>query len=1102
MRSFYQSCFLLVVMLLPAGLPAQNTTKANFSGDPTSGCAALTVIFYDYSTNATSWTWTFTGGEPSSAKGQGPHTVVYSDPGSFTVSLSVVGQYGFDTETKSNYIQVEDCTPVADFSVSPSEGCAPLTVVYTDQSSYAETWSWSFPGGEPSSASTQGPHAVTYNTAGEYGAKLAISNQYGKDKTTKENIVTVNNCQYDFGDAPRSYGTLKSEGGAYHQIDPKMYLGQGVDAEDDGQPDDEAMGDDNNGSDDEDGVEFLKPLIAGEMSQVAVVASQSGMLKAWIDFDQNGAFDGSELIIDSQVATGSNNFTFDIPVDAKEGKTFGRFRYGAESMKGPTGGPIFGGEVNDFYLDIEIPNELDFGDAPDGSLAYLGRWIEFSDDDVIGHFPTCGYRVGINHGTVGKRYFGDSVDYETEGNGGDCSGSDGDELNALDGDAGIRETKIYHIAQREAAAGSRPTWYVESAGVWQCSYDNFNTCEIAEWGRQLDLAYHVDDESGAYVNVLIDWNFNGGWNDGHGRDIRCLDPDPPVLTEYVLRDFYVPQGHGMLSRLTAPDFRIGRQPGYVWMRCTITDVPINDENWTGDGVFADGETEDYLIYIADPAESNYRDWGDAPDGVTAYPGDTAVTGAFPTCGADGVRHGNESGQTWMYFGPQDCRPSIEPGGNRGYCASAYNLDEDNGLRLTDSYTLEGPPGEERVALEDSSIRRGHKSIGYSGSLARWRTSLDMYWTNNMPEDAYVNVLIDWNRNGRWEPYDEQILTNFPVPTGSATGLFSPDRERPPNFHIDPNPGYVWARFTITPDPVPIPWNGSGSFTDGETEDYLLKIDRRMFALDFGDAPWEYHTLAVDSGAVHRIRSSFSLGDLITEDDEGWPGEKADGDTGDDGVYWASPIKPGNEAEFKFLASTAGVLNGWIDFDRDSSWGEPGDHVIQDVQLVKGSQMILIPIPNHAKIGTTFARFRFSDVGGLLPYGPDILGEQVDSTLIPIGEVEDYMIRIGEMTTVAAEQTKPRDFCLYQNYPNPFNPTTTIAYDLPQDAFVELSILDLLGRDIRRLVRQKQVAGRRSVLWDGRDERGAPAASGVYFYRIKIKSGQRTITDMDKMILMK
>jgi len=97
---------------------------------------------------------------------------------------------------------------------------------------------------------------------------------------------------------------------------------------------------------------------------------------------------------------------------------------------------------------------------------------------------------------------------------------------------------------------------------------------------------------------------------------------------------------------------------------------------------------------------------------------------------------------------------------------------------------------------------------------------------------------------------------------------------------------------------------------------------------------------------------------------------------------------------------------------------------------------------------------------------------------------------------------PKQFRLHQNYPNPFNPTTTIEYDLPQAGFVELTVHNVLGREIRRLVHHKKTAGRFSVQWDGRDDLGEPASSGVYFYRIKVRTEQRTMVDFGKMILMK
>ena len=73
--------------------------------------------------------------------------------------------------------------------------------------------------------------------------------------------------------------------------------------------------------------------------------------------------------------------------------------------------------------------------------------------------------------------------------------------------------------------------------------------------------------------------------------------------------------------------------------------------------------------------------------------------------------------------------------------------------------------------------------------------------------------------------------------------------------------------------------------------------------------------------------------------------------------------------------------------------------------------------------------------------------------------------------------------LYQNHPNPFNPSTTIRYYLPDRARVTLEIYDVSGKRIARLVAKEQSKGSYSVEWKGRDEKGSPVTSGVYFYRL-------------------
>ncbi len=72
--------------------------------------------------------------------------------------------------------------------------------------------------------------------------------------------------------------------------------------------------------------------------------------------------------------------------------------------------------------------------------------------------------------------------------------------------------------------------------------------------------------------------------------------------------------------------------------------------------------------------------------------------------------------------------------------------------------------------------------------------------------------------------------------------------------------------------------------------------------------------------------------------------------------------------------------------------------------------------------------------------------------------------------------------LSQNYPNPFNPETTIPYELSSDAIVSLTIYNIAGQVVRRLVDGEALAaGQYQAVWDGRSESGAGVASGMYFY---------------------
>jgi flagellar hook assembly protein FlgD len=89
--------------------------------------------------------------------------------------------------------------------------------------------------------------------------------------------------------------------------------------------------------------------------------------------------------------------------------------------------------------------------------------------------------------------------------------------------------------------------------------------------------------------------------------------------------------------------------------------------------------------------------------------------------------------------------------------------------------------------------------------------------------------------------------------------------------------------------------------------------------------------------------------------------------------------------------------------------------------------------------------------------------------------------------------------LAQNFPNPFNPTTTIVFSLKEKGHVELTIFDVRGAVVRRLLRGEVEAGLHAdVQWDGLNDEGKPVASGLYFYRLTASG----FTETRKMLLLK
>ena len=157
----------------------------------------------------------------------------------------------------------------------------------------------------------------------------------------------------------------------------------------------------------------------------------------------------------------------------------------------------------------------------------------------------------------------------------------------------------------------------------------------------------------------------------------------------------------------------------------------------------------------------------------------------------------------------------------------------------------------------------------------------------------------------------------------------------------------------------------------------------------------------------------------------------------------------------------------------------------------GVTWIQIPTPDSSEIfdvifPDSLHGFAVGREGAILKYKPPI-----------VDAISDYYDVI------------PNSFKLFQNYPNPFNPNTIIKYSLPGDGFVNVTVFNMLGEEIKTLVNNTQKAGKYEVAFStiGGSASGGNAytlPSGIYFYRLQVYAPGRagSFVETKKMVILK
>jgi len=178
-------CFFLLLCQI-----GKSQLYADFTANPASGCAPLVVQFNDASLgNPTHWYWDLGNGTISYL--QNP-SVTYFTPGQYDIKLVVSNSQGADSVIRYSYIEIYD-KPVVNFSASPTSGCYPLPVQFTDLSNpingTLSTWQWDF--GDGTFDTTQHPGHV-YTNSGTYNVSLVVTNSNGCFKSiTKPQFILI-----------------------------------------------------------------------------------------------------------------------------------------------------------------------------------------------------------------------------------------------------------------------------------------------------------------------------------------------------------------------------------------------------------------------------------------------------------------------------------------------------------------------------------------------------------------------------------------------------------------------------------------------------------------------------------------------------------------------------------------------------------------------------------------------------------------------------------------------------------------------------------------------------------------------------------------------
>jgi len=390
-------------------------------------------------------------------------------------------------------------------------------------------------------------------------------------------------------------------------------------------------------------------------------------------------------------------------------------------------------------------------------------------------------------------------------------------------------------------------------------------------------------------------------------------------------------------------------------------------------------------------------------------------------------------------------------------ARSLEIDEDDGtiikVRLTAAQTdsvaweISADGGSQ---WQDISSDGTWTDVGTPGNDLRWAVQLEYVTHEEMP------IVSDLSADWLYEPPVIDSIVDVPDDNGGVV-----------NIHLTRS-GYDFAGEASTPI----------------TEYSIFRKPGSTEPAPSSGAGWTLVgtiTASDTAGYITPVATVADSSDSIT-----WSVYYVSARTADSLVFFDSPSDSGYSVDDHSTSAVA--------FSRFSATYREGRAVVSwEIGHARGLEGIHV--------------YRASENAQFVPLNLDPLpammsGLYTDDTVIP---GKTYRYRLGAVdadgeffSAIVILSTPPAVFELYANHPNPFNPTTTIPYSIANAGQATMRIYDVSGRVVRSLFDRYHEPGPAEAVWDGRDNGGWPAASGVYFCRLSSGSS----TQIRKLVLLK